>query len=250
MARDAKASPIPRDARAFFDAVARRYDRAYALSGPASRERMARVLEQLGPRQRVLVLGVGTGRELPALLDAGHVPTGLDVSPNMIARCQERSRPIPCVEADFWESLPFPDASFDAAVALHGTIAHPRDEGSLPGLGRELVRVLVDDGRFVAEVPSPTVLTALAAAEETATMRVTGPHTFVHRDDATGAELAGIALDAEGWTSALARDANRDDRTLRVHVTPLGEVEYLLVATVVAVATVAAARRTSDDTRP
>lgn len=238
MAHDAKAaSPIPRDARAFFDAIARRYDRAYAISGPASRERMARVLEQLGPRRRVLVLGVGTGRELPALLDAGYAPTGLDVSPNMLARCQARSRTIPCVVADFWEPLPFPDASFDAVVALHGTIAHPRDEGSLPGLGRELVRVLVDDGRFVAEVPSSTVLAALDAGDGDAgaAMRVTGPHAFVHRDEATGAELAGVALDAEGWSSALTRDANRSgdrERTLQVHVAPLGEVEYLLVATV------------------
>ena len=71
--------------REFFDAIARRYDRAYALSGRASRERLARVVGLLEGRRRVLVLGIGTGRELPALLDAGHEVTGIDVSERMVA---------------------------------------------------------------------------------------------------------------------------------------------------------------------
>src|SRR5207302_1396932 len=68
-----------KDARGFFDAIARRYDRDYALSGITSRERMERVIRAIAGKTRVLVLGIGTGRELPALLDAGHDVTGLDV---------------------------------------------------------------------------------------------------------------------------------------------------------------------------
>ena len=79
-------------ARTFFDAIARRYDRAYGLSGEVSRARLARVVRELHGRERVLVLGIGTGRELPALLDAGHEPTGIDISPGMIEVCNERSR--------------------------------------------------------------------------------------------------------------------------------------------------------------
>lgn len=76
---------MTRDAAAFFDAIAGRYERAYALTTAASRARMARVLGVLpaAPAQ-VLDLGVGTGRELTALLDAGHAPTGLDASRAML----------------------------------------------------------------------------------------------------------------------------------------------------------------------
>ncbi len=95
------------DAKTFFDAIARRYDRVYALSGSSSRERLARVLAAIEGKRRVLVLGLGTGRELPALLDRGHEVTGLDVSPKMIALCNTRSRTVPTVEADFWQPLPF-----------------------------------------------------------------------------------------------------------------------------------------------
>ena len=84
-----------------------------------------------GPRD-VLDLGVGTGLELPRLLDAGHRVVGVDVSPEMIALCNQRSRPIRCVEADFWRALPFEDASFDAVVAFFGTLAHAPDAGRAP----------------------------------------------------------------------------------------------------------------------
>jgi aryl-alcohol dehydrogenase-like predicted oxidoreductase len=127
-------------ARTFFDAIARRYDRAYALSGPLSRARLARVVRELEGRTRVLVLGIGTGRELPALLDAGHEPVGLDVSPEMIAQCSHRARRVPIVLGDFYEPLPFGDASFDAAIALHGTLAHPPHEGAHRALASHLPR--------------------------------------------------------------------------------------------------------------
>lgn len=206
--------------RAFFDAIARRYDRDYALSGSASRPRMARVLAAIAPDgapRRVLALGVGTGRELPALLDAGHAVHGVDLSPEMVAICNRRSRTVPIAIADFFAPpLPFPDASFDAAVALHGTIAHPPDERAFARLASELARVLAPGGVFVAEVPAGEALAAMGVAR-------TGPTTFVHRDEATGASIEGVALTAEGWRAALA--------PLVARVEPLGAAEHLLVAT-------------------
>ncbi len=213
-----------RDARAFFDAVARRYDRVYALSGAASRERMARVVRAITGRKRVLVLGIGTGRELPALLDAGHEPTGLDVSPEMIAICNKRSRTVPIVLADLWSPLPFADASFDAALALHGTIAHPPRDGAFGALARELERVLVPGGVFVAEVPAGEALATICAApDEQRRVSAVGAAGFVHEDLAAGVAIEGVALDAEGWRAAL--------RPLSVRVEPLGMAEHLLVAT-------------------
>ena len=103
-------------AEAFFDAIAGRYERVYALSSTESRRRMDRVLGDLPPPPaRILDLGVGTGRELTALLDAGHLPTGVDASRAMLERCARRARPVPLVHADFWATpLPFAAGSFEA----------------------------------------------------------------------------------------------------------------------------------------
>src|ERR1019366_6114185 len=147
-------------AEVFFDAVAGRYERAYALPPAESRRRMTRALAALpSPPARVLDLGVGTGRELPALLDAGYLPTGLDASRAMLARCSHRARPVPLVRADFWASpLPFEVGAFDAALALHGTLAHPPDDDAIRRLAGELARVVRSGGALVIEVPSPAWL--------------------------------------------------------------------------------------------
>lgn len=217
----------PRDARRFFDAIAHRYDRVYALSGPTSRERLARVVAELAGRRRVLVLGIGTGRELPALLDAGHEVTGVDVSPQMVAQCNKRSRTAPVVLADFWGPLPFADGAFDAAIALHGTLAHPPSDdpaSAYAALGRELARVLAPGGVFVAEVPAAEALARIATSREDEGLRAraVGAARFVHEDDAAGVSIEGVALSAEAWRSALA--------PLEARALPLGEAEHLVVA--------------------
>jgi len=196
-------------ARAFFDAIASRYDRAYAPEARDSRARMRRVLAELPPKSRVLDLGVGMGRELSALLDAGHAPTGLDASPEMLARCARRARPVPLVLADFWDALPFGDATFDAAVALHGTLAHPpnADASAHARLGAELARVLAPNGVFVAEVPSRAWLERVASGGEVydgdRAVRRTGDDTCVFEDLVNGASIvAWIPPDAR-WSSLL-----------------------------------------------
>lgn len=212
------------DAKRFFDAVARRYDRVYALSGAASRERLARVLREIAGRRRVLVLGVGTGRELPSLFDAGHEVTGLDVSPEMIALCNKRARTPPIALADFWQPLPVPAASFDAAIALHGTIAHPPSKSALGELAKELARVLAPGGVFVAEVPAGEALAAIAQAGEDVRVVATGATTFRHEDRIANVAIEGVALDAAGWVAALAPG-------LAARAEPLGAAEHFLIAT-------------------
>jgi SAM-dependent methyltransferase len=208
-------------ARAFFDAIAGRYERSYAPSAEESRARMTRVLAELPPAPaRVLDLGVGTGRELSALLDAGHEPTGVDVSAEMLARCARRARPVALVEADFWAPLPFPDASFDAAVALHGTLAHPPAEASLPALAAELARVVRAGGALVIEVPAPAWLDGSGHDER---LRRTGPASAVYVDPATGATIETRLLSHDEWQAALA-----PGWTARVDAQR--EVEWLVVA--------------------
>jgi SAM-dependent methyltransferase len=214
------------DARRFFDAIAGRYDRVYALPSALSRERMRRVLRELPPAPaRVLDLGVGPGREVPALLDAGHAVTGVDLSPAMLERCTRRSRPIPLVEADFWQKLPLADASFDAAIALHGTLAHPPDEGAVARLGAELARVVTPGGVLVVEVPAPAWLELLASmpATDDRVVHRTGPGTCVFEDRTARASIAVRLLTAEQWTAALSP-------AWTARVEPLGDLEWLVLA--------------------
>lgn len=180
--------PTIEETRAFFDGIARRYDRVYAPSSEQTRARLARVVDALGAPKRVLDLGVGTGRELPALLDAGHVVTGVECSDQMIALCNQRSRTIPIVRADFWRALPFDDASFDAVVSLFGTLAHPPNAEAITRFGQELASVLVPSGVLYFEVPTPAWVAARGAR---------------HDDDVAGVGIDVIAVDAEQWTRAL-----------------------------------------------
>jgi SAM-dependent methyltransferase len=208
-------------ARRFFDAIAGRYERAYGLSGAESRARMERVLRELPPAPaRVLDLGVGPGRELTSLLDAGHEPTGVDVSPAMLERCARRSRPVPLVEADFWAPLPFGDRTFDAAVALHGTLAHPPDGEAIGRLARELSRVLCPGATWVIEVPSPAWLDRSAGDER---VRRTGPSSALYEDPATGATIEARLLSDAEWTAALGPPWD-------TRVQPAGDAEWLVVA--------------------
>ncbi len=220
---------MTRDAAAFFDAIAGRYERAYALPAATSRARMDRVLGVLpAAPARVLDLGVGTGRELTALLDAGHAPTGLDASRAMLDRCARRARPVPLVQADFWAPLPFADAEFDAVVALHGTLAHPSDEGAMGRLARELARVARPGAVFAAEVPAPTWLDRLDARgamdpQADRRARRTGPRTCVYEDLVTGASIEARLLDEAEWRAALAPD-------WRATFESIDELEWLVVA--------------------
>jgi SAM-dependent methyltransferase len=208
-------------ARRFFDAIAGRYEREYSLPADQSRARLERVRRNLpSPPARLLDLGVGTGRELTALLDAGYQPTGVDVSERMLERCGRRARPVPLVLCDFWGPLPFEDASFDAAIALHGTLAHPPDDASVARLARELARVVRPGGAFVAEVPAPAWIDRASAD---ARVRRTGSSTATYVDPVTGARIEARLLSDDAWKAALG-----PSWTTRVE--PIGEAEWLVAA--------------------
>lgn len=87
------------------------------------------------------------------LLDAGHDVIGIDTSPAMIAECNKRARTVRIDLGDFYEPLPWDDCSFDAVIALHGTLAHPPHVGAHEALFGEVARVLRADAPFFLEVP-------------------------------------------------------------------------------------------------
>lgn len=114
-----------------------------------------RILERarLAPGESVLDVGCGTGTL--AIRAARHVgPTGavhgIDPSPEMIARARKkaaREKVAASFETAVVQTLPFPDAQFDAVFAtlmLHH-LPRPAREAAL----REIRRVLKPGGRLV-----------------------------------------------------------------------------------------------------
>jgi len=103
------------DARDLFAPLGTSYDRVGAVLSFGQDPRWRRFLVSRLPRDGGHVLDVATGTGLVAkeLLARGFVVTGLDQSPDMLARARQRFGPrVELVESSA-ESLPFDDASFD-----------------------------------------------------------------------------------------------------------------------------------------
>lgn len=111
----------------------------------------------LRPGERVLDVACGTG--IVARLAAERVGpkgtvAGLDVNPGMIAVAREATRPSTVI--DWYESsaeaIPLEDGRFDAVLCGMGLQFFSDKQAAL----REIWRVLIAGGRFVANVPGPT----------------------------------------------------------------------------------------------
>lgn len=145
-----------REIARMFDRIAPRYDRlnrVLSFGTDISWRRRAIALARLGPRQRGLDLGAGTGDLTIGLLrasDASSAVVALDLAPRMLALAQRRlaalglaARAVTVVGNG--ESIPLPDASVDRVVSGF-TI---RNIGDLPRALREMRRVLRPGGRIV-----------------------------------------------------------------------------------------------------
>ncbi|MEZ4648010.1 MAG: methyltransferase domain-containing protein [Candidatus Eisenbacteria bacterium] len=99
---------------------------------------------------RVLDVACGTGalaREMLGRVNPNGTVTGLDPAPGMLAVARERSAAIEWHQG-VAESLPFPDASFDAVVSQFGMMFFPDRAAAI----REMLRVLTPGGRLAVAV--------------------------------------------------------------------------------------------------
>jgi ubiquinone/menaquinone biosynthesis C-methylase UbiE len=101
-----------------FDRAATFYDDTRTLSDETS-ERLTQAILDLAPSQLpILECGVGTGRVALPLIERGARLFGVDLSTEMMQRFHAKRQGTPVAQADM-SRLPFPDATFGAALTVH-----------------------------------------------------------------------------------------------------------------------------------
>jgi ubiquinone/menaquinone biosynthesis C-methylase UbiE len=116
------------------------YDRITKLH--AQRRRSLELLD-LRPGEHLIVIGCGTGADLPLVPDGVHV-LATDLTPAMLRQARRRARPDMELRVMDGHALDLPDASFDAAI-LHMVLEVIPDPVRCL---REAARVLRPGGRI------------------------------------------------------------------------------------------------------
>ncbi|MFO7604124.1 MAG: class I SAM-dependent methyltransferase [Gammaproteobacteria bacterium] len=121
------------------------YDPLVASATRGFRRTSLKALDTTAPSQRVLLAGIGSGLDLPEL-PAGPLYIGMDLTPAMLRRAQQRNRVyqntlLHCGDV---HHLPYRDASFDT-VLMHLILAVVPDPHQALA---EVVRVLKPGGHL------------------------------------------------------------------------------------------------------
>ncbi|HJS45602.1 MAG TPA: class I SAM-dependent methyltransferase [Rhizomicrobium sp.] len=168
-----------RDAR-FWDRISRKYARA-AIADQAGYERtLDRTRALLGPDDRVLELGCGTGTT--ALRLAGDVQSYLatDISAAMIAIAEQKRSAGPIPSAVFRtataETLAPEDGPFDAVLGFN-YLHLVRD---LPGTLQSIHALLAAQGLFISKTPSLGDMNPLIRLVLLPAMRAIGKAPYVN----------------------------------------------------------------------
>jgi ubiquinone/menaquinone biosynthesis C-methylase UbiE len=142
-----------------FDNAADIYDKTRALEPEIAAKQAEALLAELRTigSDRLLEIGIGTGRIARPLLERGVRVTGVDLAPRMVERLREQLTPhhvAPDLALADATRLPFRDASFRAALMVH--VLHLVSDWR--ATVAELRRVLGAGGTFfhdVTQYPEP-----------------------------------------------------------------------------------------------
>jgi ubiquinone/menaquinone biosynthesis C-methylase UbiE len=135
------------DARRTFDRWAGSYERDPFSRVIARLQRDALEALELGPRDRLLDVGCGTGAAVRAAAEIVDRAVGVDLSPKMLTQARERAAGLTAVEfvEGDSENLPFGEGEFTAVLCTTSLHHYPRPEAA----AREMARVLTPGGRVV-----------------------------------------------------------------------------------------------------
>jgi len=131
----------------FDDETSARTEATYRTPDVVAQRRATRELLALRPGEHVLDIGVGPGflaTEMAEEVGPGGRVCGIDASESMLALARRRGAAVELAVGDVLE-LPYPDASFDAAVATQVYEYVP----DMPAALAEARRVLRPGGRLL-----------------------------------------------------------------------------------------------------
>ena len=155
----------------------------------------------VGPGTAVLDVGCGSGLTLVLAAERGAVPSGVDISPGLLAIARDRLPRADLREADM-ESLPFGDAAFDAVTGVNAFQFAGDPRRAL----REAARVTRPGGRVVASLFAAPERSQGTLAHEAMTALIPPERAGDHAPYALSAPgnleaslvSAGLTLDASG----------------------------------------------------
>jgi SAM-dependent methyltransferase len=167
---------------------------------------------ELGPADRVIDIGTGTGHAAALARGAGREVHGIDAAPGMLTIARREVPDVDFREMDF-AALDYPDGRFEAVISVHALLFATDQVAAL----REWRRVTAPGGRLSLSVPGPDAMTPAAIYADIYDR---------HGIDTSGRyptmeSLAGVAVHA-GWAEvATAADATtaiilEDEEAFRV----------------------------------
>lgn len=178
-----------------FDRAVAYYDRTRALPPEIVAWQAELLMAELRDADRVLEIGVGTGR-IGLTLDVPLI--GLDLSRPMMEVLRAKDASVPLIEGDATR-LPFPDACFDAAYAAHVFHLIPTWDMAFA----ELVRVVRPGGVLLAARGSGNTDVGRAMHAHMRTRRDPIGADTIEQIDAVASRLGlGVrSLEAIAWTA-------------------------------------------------
>jgi ubiquinone/menaquinone biosynthesis C-methylase UbiE len=212
-----------------FDPIVDLYDETRIFDADCFRAALDELVARFPPvaYNKLLEPGIGTGRIALPLAGVGYNVTGVDISANMLALLQKRraqsaaALPVCCQRANVM-GLPFADAAFDIAVAVH-LFYFIR---GWKQAADELLRVVRCDGPVIlmhtgmgAEVPLLNQRYKALCAEQgfdIPTLGVASTRDVVVHYERAGCRVAWVR-DRWQWTSHLRLDKALDYIAARVY---------------------------------
>jgi len=177
------------------------------------------------PPARVLDVPCGYGRHAIVLAGEGYDVVGLDLSEVQLAEAHRRAArtgAAPRFDQGDFRALPYPDASFDAALNLFTSFGYLGDAGDARVLA-ELHRVLRPGGRLVLETMHRDRIARILRPTTWQRLPDGGLVLVEHDFDPVAGEMADLQI-------RIRPDGSRSERQMRLRIYTATELVRMLVA--------------------